>query len=206
MRAYRAAILATAIGLLAVAALILLVQSGGDDSTPGPTAGPTASPTPSPTVKPTTDVELVPYFDELETIFQQASDGSVTADNARAAALDSAEDIGGIKTAYIDFLAATGAVFDAAIVAMNALEVPPAVQADHSAFITAAQSSKNLATELSTSIQGVTTEQELQALLQDFGNDNGPLLAAADLACARLQETALTHGVDVDLACSSAAR
>ena len=41
-------------------------------------------------------------------------------------------------------------------------------------------------------------------LLEDFGADKGPLLLEADNACISLQETASSHGVNIDLACSDA--
>lgn len=203
MRAYRAAIIATILGLLAVGLLILAVECGGDD-TPSvvPTIAATTAPAGTPTIAPTPDVELLPYFQGLDTIFQRASDDSVTADGVLQTALSDAQDIEGTKAAYTTFLTSTESVFETAIASMNGLQVPPVAQDDHNAFIAAAESSKNLAAELRGSIAAVTTEAELETLLADFGANKGPLLEEADQACSRLQETAITRGIDIDLACT----
>jgi hypothetical protein len=68
--------------------------------------------------------------------------------------------------------------------------------------VAAAESSKNLAAKLRADIAGVTTKAQLDVLLEDFGTASGPLLDEADSACTKLQETAITHGIDVDLACN----
>lgn len=184
--------------LLAFAALIIAAACGGDDTDTVPSGTPTATPT----IVPTPDVELAPYFQELDTIFQRASDDSVTADAALGNALTAAQDVEAIKAAYTAFLTATKGVFETAIASMNGLQVPPVAQDDHNTFVAAAESSKNLAAELRDGIAGVTTEAELEALLEDFGTDKGPLLEEADQACSQLQETANTRGIDVDLACT----
>ena len=204
MRPYRAAIVATLLGLAAVAALVLVTTCGSSDKA-SPTERPTSTavgPTASPTIKPTTDVQLLPYFQQLDAVFQKASDDSFTANDELSRALTDAQDIDQTKAAYDAFLTATESVFDAAITSMNGLDVPAAAKVDHDAFITAATSSKTLAAQLRDDLAGVTTEDELQALLNNFGTDKGPLLAAADTACNNLQETAASHGVDVDLACT----
>lgn len=199
MRAYRAAIIAIILGLLAVAALVIAVECGGDDK---PSVAPTIGATAAPTIAPTADVELTPYFQGLDTIFQRASDDSVTADATLQTALSDAQDIEATKAAYATFLTSTESVFETAIAAMNGLQVPPAAQEGHSSFIAAAESSKVLAAELRDSIAGVTTEAELETLLEDFGADKGPLLEEADQACSQLQETATARGIDIDLACT----
>lgn len=203
MRAYRAAIIATILGLLAVAVLIVAVECSGDDKpSVVPTIGATAAPTDASTIAPTVDVELMPYFQGLDTIFQKASDDSVTADATLQTALSDAQDIEAIKAAYVTFLTSTESVFETAIAAMNGLQVPLVAQDGHSSFVAAAESSKGLAAELRDSIAGVTTEVELETLLEAFGADKGPLLEEADQACSQLQETATTRGIDIDLACT----
>lgn len=203
MRAYRAAIIATILGLLAVAVLVIAVECGGDDTPSNvPTITATGASTGTPTIAPTPDAELIPYFQDLDTIFQRASDDSVTADGALETALSDAQDIEGVKAAYITFLTSTESVFEIAIASMNGLQVPLVAQEGHSSFVAAAESSKGLAVELRDSIAGVTTEAELQTLLENFGADKGPLLEEADQACSQLQETAITRGIDIDLACT----
>lgn len=198
MRAHHPGVTAATLALLAFAALITAAACGGDDTDTAPSGTPAATPT----IKPTPDVELFPYFQELDAIFQRASDDSVTADAARGVALAAAEDVEATKSAWITFLSATEGVFEAAIVAMNGLQAPPAAQAGHDEFVAAAQSSKNLAAKLRADIAGVTTKAQLDVLLEDFGTESGPLLDEADSACMKLQETAITHGIDIDLACT----
>lgn len=204
MKAYRAAIIATALGFIAVIALILVVELSDDDE-PDPSTGdvPTTEVTitGTPTEIPTPDIELQPYFQELDTIFQRASDESLLADQARQQALEAGGDIEAVKLAWSNFLTATEAVFTNAITSMDALTVPAVVRPGHDAFRAAADSSRILAAQLRADIAVVTTENELDAVLQNFGQVNGPLLEAADAACVELQETANSHGIFLDLAC-----
>jgi hypothetical protein len=200
MRLHRAAIIVTLTGLLSVAALLMAVACGDDDAG---TPTDVITPTTSPTIKPTPDVELVPYFQELDTIFQKASDDSVTADAALTAALASAQDIAATKAAYTAFLTATEGTFQAAIVAMTGLQVPAVTADGHNAFVVAAGSSRNLAAELRVDIAAATTEAQLDTLLEKFATDKAPVLEEADAACSQLQETAMAHGIDVDLACGA---
>jgi hypothetical protein len=198
MRAPRPAVVATTLGLLALAALIAAVACGGDDTDTPPSDAPAATTT----IKPTPDAEIFPYFQELDAIFQRASDDSVTADAALGAALSAAQDVEATRVAYTAFLTATEGVFEAAIVAMNGIQVPPVAQAGHNEFVAAAESSKNLAAKLRADIAGVAAKAQLDVLLEDFGTASGPLLDEADAACTKLQGTAITHGIDVDLACN----
>jgi hypothetical protein len=199
MRAPHPVVVAITLGLMTLSVLIIAIACGGDDTDTAPSGTPTATPT----IKPTPDVELFPYFQELDAIFQRASDDSVTADAALGDALTAAQDVEATRVAYTAFLTATEGVFEAAIVAMNGLQAPPVAQAGHNEFVAAAESSKNLAAKLRADIAGVTTKAQLDVLLEDFGTASGPLLDEADSACKKLQETAITHGIDVDLACSA---
>jgi hypothetical protein len=205
VKAYRAAIIATALGFIAVIVLILAVELSSDDDSHanGGVVIPTTSPTAAPSPTPTPDAVLLPYFTELDTIFQRASDESITADAALQAALSEDADVEALKTAYSTFLTATEAVFANAIASMDAMTVPVAAQAGHNAFRAAADSSRVLAAELRGDIAAVTTEDELRTLLETFGADKGPLLEEADNACVSLQETATSHGINLDLACSA---
>jgi hypothetical protein len=204
MKAYRAAMIATALGFIAVIALILAVELSEDDRPAPPSAGdiPTAGETTgTPTEIPTPDLELQPYFQELDTIFQRASDESLLADEARLSALEAGGDIEAVKRAWSDFLTATEAVFANAVASMDAMTVPETARPGHDAFRAAADSSRTLAAQLRADISAVTTEDELDAVLENFGRVNGPLLEEADAACLDLQETALSHGIFLDLAC-----
>ncbi|HVP05471.1 MAG TPA: hypothetical protein VMT90_07340 [Dehalococcoidia bacterium] len=171
--------------LAAAVVAVLGVACGGDD---GPT--------------PTPDPALQPYFTQLDAIFQKASDDSLAANDKLDSDLGDTQDLDTEKAAFDAFLTSTEAIFDTAIASMNALTVPPELKGDHDAFVTAATSSKELAAQLQSDLAGVTTEQQLQDLLTSFDADKQPLLDAGDTACANLQTTAATHGVNIDLACA----
>jgi hypothetical protein len=202
MRPYRAAIAAITVGLAAILILVLAIEcsGGSDDAVNGsPTA--TGEQSGSNTPQPTVDVALQPYFQQLASIFQKASDDNLAAVSELDQARSNAQTLEDTKAAYATFLTATQSAFDTAIGAMNQLDVPAEAKDDHTAFVNATTQSRQLAEQFMSDVANTTTQQELDDLLNNFGADKGPLLTTIDDACAGLQETATSHGVDVDLGC-----
>jgi len=181
-------------GLVLLSMIVALTVScgGGSNSTD----------TGSPTITPTPNEALVPYFTQLVTIFQKASSDSADANSKLNDGLDAAgTNLDEEKAAMDTFLTSTAGVFNAAISSMNALDVPPLAKTDHDAFVAAATSSVQLASQLQNDLASVQTDTDAQDLINQFDTNYQPFLTAADTACANLQTLASANGVDVDLAC-----
>ena len=187
------------LALLAPAAIIVLIGAsacGGDDN-----AGNTST-TPTPTISVIPDEKLVPYFDKLDSIFEKASEDSATANQDLNDRLQEAgTNLDEEKAAMSSFLTATEAVFDDAINAMNALDVPAQAKNDHDSFVASARGSVQLASTLENDLADVESDTEAQALIDKFNTDYQPLLESADRACSNLQALATAAGLGTDLAC-----
>ena len=142
------------------------------------------------------------YFSRVDSIFQDADTRSNEIesqfDDARQKATTLDEELRAID----EFLTASIANFQQAIVKLEALAPPAALQESHERFLNAARDTVRVSQDFLEKLGGVETRREADDLINTFDTDASPIIDRADQACSELQNAAEAQNIDVDLDCS----
>lgn len=141
------------------------------------------------------------YFSQLQTVFadssQRTDDATAALDDNLATATSLAED----KAAIIQFLDTMIATFNNAIDTMDALNPPSEAEAAHDAFRDDTAEAKDVSEGLRGDIADASSEDDAQAVVQDFNDRVVVLVDHAQGACRDLQSVADEQSAGIDLQC-----
>jgi hypothetical protein len=195
------------VALLAAIGMIGVACGGGSGSSSTPTAttattGASQTTGTSATQAATRSAES-DYFAKVAVIFTTGQTGSTAANDTLNTGLDAAQTLDAKKTAISNFLDTMIIVFDRATNDMSALDRPSAAKDAHDLFMQDIQAAKQKSSDLKDQLGGVTSDADLNAIVDQFNTEVDALVTDANKACVSLQTLADSDGITVNLDCGS---
>jgi hypothetical protein len=141
------------------------------------------------------------YFTKVAAIFLTGQTGSTAANDALNAGLDASQTLDDKKAAITNFLDTMIIVFDRATNDMGALDPPSAAKDAHDLFMQDIQAAKQESSGLKGQLGDVASDEDLNAIVDQFNTEVDALVTDANKACVSLQTLADSDGITVNLDC-----
>jgi hypothetical protein len=143
------------------------------------------------------------YFTKVAAIFLTGQTGSTTATGTLNTSLDTAQTVDAKKAVISNFLDTMVTVFDRATTDMGALAPPSAAKDAHDLFMQDIKNAKQKSSDLKVQLGGISSDGDLNAIVDQFNTEIDPLVTDSNQACRSLQTLANSDGITVDLSCGS---
>jgi hypothetical protein len=180
--------------LLAALGMIGLACGGGSDNKATATVGASATQAASSSAE-------SQYFTQVAAIFLTGQTGTAAANDALNTSLDAAQTLDEKKTAITAFLDSMIGVFDQSATDMGGLDPPAAAKDAHDLFLGDIRAAKQKSSDLKAQLGGVASDDDLNAIIDQFNSEVDPIVADSNSACKSLQTLADSDGITVDLSC-----
>jgi hypothetical protein len=184
---------------------VIGVACGGSDSSATPTAttattGASQTTGASATQAATRTAEG-DYFTKVAAIFLTGKTGSTAANDTLNSGLDASQTLDNKKAAIANFLDTMVIVFNRATNDMGALNPPSTAKDAHDLFMQDIQDAKQKSSDLKGQLGAVASDDDLNAIVDQFNTEVDPLVTDSNKACQSLQTLADSDGVAVNLDC-----
>jgi hypothetical protein len=161
----------------------------------------TATPTPDTTGGVDASPQLKAYYASIQTIFDTANSASDELSTAFDEKYSAATTVEEARDTLISYLSDTSSINSKSLDDLRGVSPPDEVKDKHQAFVDAGQKLLDIATELNGRLQDVTTEEEFNAVSDEFDTKGSDAAQAVNTACDDLQGVADDAQIQVDLQC-----